>query len=99
MTDYHETLRRHARIAILRFAADAPSYTTNVSMLEELLPQVGIQFTRDQILTETAWLEEQGFVTCAGAGEFVTLTATRRGVEIAEGRARHEGIKRPSPRA
>lgn len=97
MSDYLATLRRHARIAILRFAADAPQYTTNVSMLEELLPTVGIQMTRDQIITELGWLAEQGFVDVGQAGSFITCKATRRGVEIAEGKARHPDIKRPAP--
>lgn len=99
MSEYFERLRQQARLHILRFAADAPQYTTNVSMLEELLQdERGINFTRDQILTEAHWLEEQGFLTITRSGDFVMVTATRRGVEIAEGRARHEGIKRPSPR-
>jgi len=100
MSDYFEkTLRRHARIAILRFCEAAPQYTTNVSMLEELLPTVGIQFTRDQIVTEAQWLKEQGFVDLGEAGEFITLIATKRGVEIAQGRATHPEIKRPAPGA
>lgn len=49
MSDYTETLREHARIAILRTLEDAPKYTSNVSMMFTILHQMGIRMTRDQI--------------------------------------------------
>ncbi|GAB5433150.1 MAG: hypothetical protein EpisKO_25200 [Epibacterium sp.] len=96
---YADELRKHARIAILRFLEDAPRYTSNVSMLATQLPRVGIAFTRDQVTTEAHWLKEQGLVDLEDHAGFVVIAATTRGVEIAQGIARHPEIQRPRPGA
>lgn len=98
MTDYADTLRRHARLAILRFLEDAPNYTSNVSMLAGELPRIGIGFTRDQVAGECAWLQEQGLVTLTEPMGFTVVAATLRGIEIAQGIARHPEIEKPKPR-
>jgi hypothetical protein len=98
MTGYiNATLRPHARIAILRFIEAAPKYISNVSMLTEQLPRVGIAYTRDQVETELEWLAEQDMVTLERNGAFIVVTATVRGVEVAQGTARHAKIQRPRP--
>lgn len=94
---YQDTVREHARIAILRFLEDAPRYTSNASMLSTQLPLLGIAFTRDQVTTELHWLREQGMVTLEDNSGFIVATATTRGVEIAQGIARHPNIQRPRP--
>lgn len=97
MPDYAELTRQHARLAILRFAEGAPKYTTNASMLAQMLPRIGISYTRDQVVTELHWLAEQGMVTLEDHGPILVATATVRGVEIALGVARHPDIQRPRP--
>ncbi len=94
---FSDHLRKHARVAILRFLEDAPRYTSNVSMLSEQLPRVGISYTRDQVKTELHWLEEQGMVQIEDHAGFTVVTATTRGVEIAQGIALHPEIQRPRP--
>ena len=96
---YADELRKHARIAILRFLEDAPKYTSNVSMLATQLPRVGIAFTRDQVTTEAHWLAEQGLVEVEDHAGFLVVVATTRSVEIAQGIARHPEIQRPRPGA
>ncbi len=96
---YADELRKHARIAILRFLEDAPKYTSNVSMLATQLPRIGIAFTRDQVTTEAHWLAEQGLVEVEDHAGFLVVVATTRGVEIAQGIARHPDIQRPRPGA
>lgn len=97
MTNYLELRREHARLAILRFLEGAPRYTSNASMIGGLLPRVGIDYTRDQVETEFAWLEEQGLATLERHPNLTVATATLRGVEVAQGIARHPGIQRPRP--
>lgn len=97
MSDYFELQRRHARLAILRFVEGAPQYSTNASMLAQLLPHVGINYTRDQVVTELNWLRDQGMVTLAAHGGIVVATATMSGVEIAQGTGRHPDVQRPRP--
>lgn len=97
MKNYSETLRRHRRIAILRHLHQSVEYTSNVSILADVLCGLGITSTRDQVVTEIVWLGENDFVefTDHGAGFFVVV-ATGRGIEIATNRATHPGIQRPS---
>ena len=98
MTAYTETLSRHRRLAILRHLEALPEYTSNASILQDVLAGVGLPSTRDQVRTEIAWLAEQGLIRAEGEG-FVVVTATSRGAEIARGLAQHPDIHRPSPRA
>lgn len=100
MTDYAITLSRHRRLAILRFLEASPTFTSNVSILTDVLnsDRIGIDTTRDQTTTELAWLAEQGLVTLSGQPDFRIATATARGADIALGRALHPDIQRPSPR-
>lgn len=96
MADYLEELRQHARISILRMLEDAPQHTSNVSMMASLLPQMGIGFSRDQTTGEVNWLKEQGLATVENHKNVTVVTATVRGVEVAQGLVRHPGVKRPS---
>jgi len=97
MNDYGETLRRHRRIAILRHLEAIPEYTGNASILQDVLRGLGLPSSRDQVITELAWLKEQGLVTYDEA-DFLVVTATARGVDIARGLATHPDIQRPNPR-
>ena len=97
MSDYIETLSRHRRLTILRFLADSPEYTSNVSILEDVCNNGGVTSNRDQVVTDLGWLREQGFADYKGEGDFIVVTATARGVEIAQGKTRHEGVQRPRP--
>lgn len=95
---YQEELCQHARLAILRMLEDAPRYTSNVSIMTDLLPRFGISYSRDQVVTELSWLAEQGMLTTEElASGFIVATATTRGVEIAQGIAKHPGVQRPRP--
>jgi len=98
MSDYSEDVRRHRRIAILRHLEACADYTSNGSILQSVLFGVGIKSTRDQVITELAWLREQGFVDYEDRADFIVVSATTRGVEIARGLATHPEIQRPSPR-
>lgn len=97
---YLATLSRHRRLAILRFLAESPSYTSNVSILTDVLnsDKIGIATSRDQTATELCWLAETGLATLEGDMRFQVATATARGVDIALGRATHPDVQRPGPR-
>ena len=94
---YAEELAEHARIAILRLLDDAPSYTSNVSLMTDVLRRYGIGYTRDQVSGQLRWLEEQQLVTTEAHGDFIIATATVRGIEVAQGIATHPGVQRPRP--
>ncbi len=97
MSDYIETLAKHRRLTILKFLTDSPEYTSNTSILVEVCNQFGVTSTRDQVVGDLAWLKDQGMATLSGGSDFNVVAATERGLEIASGLARHEGVQRPRP--
>lgn len=97
MTRYASTLSKHRRLTILKFLSDSPGYTSNASILVEVCNQFGVTSTRDQVAGEIAWLREQDMALFEDHGDFIVVTATGRGVEIAQGKARHDGVQRPRP--
>lgn len=98
MSDYQTTLRRHRRLAILRHLEACGDYSSNASILTDVLRGLGITSTHDQVVTELAWLAEQGLATVTDTGDFTLATVTPRGVEVALGRATHPEVQRPRPR-
>lgn len=98
MTDYAAERQRHVRLAILRHLEGSTEYTSNSSILFDVLRGVGLPSSRDQVAGECAWLAEQGFVVVTGAGDFVVVKASGRGVDLAQGLATHPGVQRPRPR-
>lgn len=99
MSNYSSTLSKHRRLTILRFLDDSAEYTSNASIMVEVCNSLGVASTRDQVAGEIAWLNEQGLVTYEDNSGFMVVTATARGIEIARGVARHDGVQRPRPGA
>ena len=95
---YANTIRKHRRLAILRHLEACQDYTSNASILTDVLQGVGVNSSRDQVITELTWLRDNGFVLYEDKADFVVVEATQSGVEIALGRATHAEIQRPSPR-
>lgn len=98
MTDYAADRQKHVRLAILRHLEASTEYTSNTSILGDVLRGVGLPSTRDQVAGECAWLAEQGFAVVTGNGDFAVVRASGRGVELAQGLASHPGVQRPRPR-
>lgn len=95
MSQFSDFLRQDQRLVMLRLLAELPGYTSNSSVLVQLLEQFGHVMTRDQVKTELAWLAEQGLVTTDDAGSVLMAKITERGADVAAGRARQPGVKRP----
>lgn len=98
MTDYAAARQGHVRLAILRHLEASTEYTSNSSILGDVLRGVGLPSTRDQVAGECAWLQEQGLAVVTGDGAFAVVRATIRGVELAQGVGAHPGVQRPRPR-
>jgi hypothetical protein len=95
---YNDHFSAHLRIALLRQLLDAPEYRANSSILHSIMPKLGLSATRDQIKTELAWLREQSLVAIDDLDGLLVVTATERGIDVAEGRAVVPGVQRPTPR-
>lgn len=94
----HKMTTEHRRLAIVKHLSRAAGYTSNGSILLDVMNGVGVPTSQDQLITAMAWLDEQELAVMTDHGDFVVITATARGVEVAEGRATHPGVKRPSAR-
>ena len=86
------------RLVILRSLNEIQGYSANDSILNDVLFTFGHNISRDAVRTHMRWLEEQGLVTVQKIGER-TLVAiiTERGIDVATGKARVDGVKRPGP--
>ncbi|WP_405119204.1 ArsR family transcriptional regulator [Pseudomonas leptonychotis] len=95
MSQYAEYLRQDIRLVILRLLVEMTAYRANSSVLTMALDSYGHTLSRDQVKTELSWLAEQGALTLEDVGPVLVATLTERGQDIAAGRARVPGIKRP----
>jgi Fe2+ or Zn2+ uptake regulation protein len=93
--DFAQHLRHDQRLVLLRILSEMPSYRSNSSVLVGLMEQLGHTMTRDQVKTELRWLAEQGLLTAVDAGVVIVATLDERGQDVADGRAKVDGIARP----
>lgn len=94
---YRDLVEADIRLAILQVLEEDPDYSHNERILQGALERVGHSISGDRLRTELRWLEEQGLVTIEDVGLYV-VKLTRRGEDIALGRARVDGVARPRPR-
>lgn len=97
MSKYADYLSQDRRLVILRILAEMPTYRANSSVLHTVLNEWGHEPSRDQVKGELRWLQEQQLVTVEEIGDGAVLLAklTERGADVAAGRARVDGVKRP----
>jgi len=96
MADKTET--EHRRFAILRHLEKSSEFTSNASILIDVVRGVGIATSEAQMRGALAWLDEAELIEMVDHGHVVIATATVRGAEGATGAAVYPGVKRPSAR-
>lgn len=86
------------RLVILCSLVDA-GYDANESILDDCLALYGHKISRDLVRNHLNWLEEQGLVRIERLSNgFMIATITQRGLDVANGEAIVEGVKRPRPK-
>ncbi|MCX7172568.1 MAG: ArsR family transcriptional regulator [Proteobacteria bacterium] len=90
---YADEVAADRRLMILRALEATTGYGANVTLIGLFLDSKGHKASHDLLQGDLAWLTEQGFVELKD--EAVLLT--QRGADIAAGRARHPGVRRPRP--
>lgn len=86
------------RLVILRSLAEA-GYDANESILDDCLALYGHKVSRDLVRNHLYWLEEQGLVRIERLHNgFMVATITQRGLDVANGEAMVQGVKRPRPK-
>lgn len=83
------------RLLLLRILNEMPGYQSNSSVLVTGLEHYGHAVSRDQVKTQLVWLEEQCLVKLQQLETVTVATLTERGMDVATGRARVPGVKRP----
>lgn len=93
-----QLLTQDQRLVILRSLADV-GYDANESILDDCLSLYGHNISRDLVRNHLNWLEEQGLVQIERLTDgFMVAKITQRGLDVANGEAVVEGVKRPRPK-
>ena len=96
---FADHLRENRRLVLLRLLEESPGYQANSSTLHAGLNFIGVPGSRDDINTDLAWLQEQGYVALREAVDGVRVaTLTARGHDVATGQAIVPGVRRPGPK-
>jgi hypothetical protein len=96
---FTQVLTEDRRLLLLRLLAESPGYSANSSILHSAISTFGHNASRDQVLGDLVWLEEQELTAGEQVGPVHVAKITERGLDVAQGRARHPGVKRPAPGA
>ncbi|WP_321392800.1 hypothetical protein [Emcibacter sp.] len=95
---FAEKMKEDRRLCILRLLHEQPEYTLNHSVLKLGLGELAHHISEDVVLSEIAWLAEQGLVTAKTLENNLRIVKlTQRGSDAATGSATVPGVKRPSP--
>lgn len=98
-TSFAERLREDRRLVLLRLLSEQNAYRTNSSILHMGLHHLGVAASRDDVMTDLAWLRDQGLLHLENAADAVLVaTLTVRGFDVANGDAVVPGISRPHPK-
>lgn len=95
MSGFSVFLVEDQRLVLLRILHELPGYQSNSSVLCSGLDSYGHVLSRDQVKTQLVWLGEQGLVEVQDLGSVLVATLTERGADVATGRGRAPGVKRP----
>ena len=95
MSDYSDLVRREARWYILEIVRNADGEAAPVSIIVQMLDEVAIKYSHDQVMTEVTWLGEQGFVDVLRPKSVPFARLTYRGADLLEGRTKHPAITKP----
>ena len=93
---FADSLRETRRLTLLRILAEQRGYFANSSILHAGLMHLGVQSDRDDVLTDLAWLRDQGLVSLSEAIPGLDVaTLTTRGNSVAHGHTLVPGVQRP----
>ncbi|MBX9701364.1 MAG: ArsR family transcriptional regulator [Acetobacteraceae bacterium] len=94
---YQDLLAEDRRLSILLLLEAAPAATGNEALLHAALPEFGHSPSLDVVRADLTWLAEAGLVTTRDTHGLAIAALTDRGLDVAQGRARHPGVKRRRP--
>lgn len=95
MKTFAEFQSEDRRLVLLRALSAAAQYRANAFLLGAFCEQVGHAVSADRLEQDLAWLAEQGLVTLQPADGVTVAMLTKRGQDVASGKAQVPGVKRP----
>ena len=97
MTSFKDAQRADLRLTVLHLLDSTDGYALSDRLLRSALESFGHRPSLDALRAELAWLAEQGLVTTQDVEGHTMATLTARGQDVAQGRARVPGVRRPEP--
>ena len=85
------------RLSILKLLEVSDGYSANEFLLGRGLESLAHNVSADLLRNECGWLEEQGLVKVEIVQGVTIVTLTERGGDVAAGKARVQGVKKPKP--
>lgn len=99
MSSFPAFVTEDRRLAVLRLLNDQQGYSLNESVIHDALKHLGHAVPRAIVRDDMTWLEERQLLSIEVVADRVWVaTLSERGADVATGRSRVEGVKRPSPR-
>lgn len=95
MPKLQQLITEGLRLAVLGIAAEVPQGFVNECVLLRGVEALGYPVSRDRLLTEIAWLEEQSLIETSSVQRLMLVKIKRRGADAASGRATVPGVERP----
>lgn len=94
---YADYLREDRRLVILKALEASAGYSAGHYVVGRFAASQGHVVSSDVLLSDLAWLAEQGLLTTREAEHITVATLTQRGAECAQGIAIVPGVQRPQP--
>lgn len=94
---YAEFVREDRLLEILLFLAVTNGYGASNYLLREAIDHKGHSISMELLKADLAWLAEHGLITVMQEEDSQIARLKQRGLDVAEGRSAHPGVKRPKP--
>ncbi len=97
MSKFEDFQRNDRRLVVLLALEGAAQYKANHYLLHRWCEQMGHSVSQDQIMSDLAWLGEQGLLSLEQSKGVTVATISQRGLDVASARAVVPGVARPAP--
>ncbi len=96
-SDYLKFENEAMRRDIFTLLEQDPDYALSDEMLQKCLAMQGIETSSDRLEGQLHWLKEQQLITIESLGQIIRAKISRRGQDVALGRATVPGIAKKRP--
>lgn len=97
MNDFAQHLDADRRLVILHLLTESPGYSASAHLLQGALESFGHRASAQRVAGDLTWLHEAGLVRTRTIEAITVSEITQLGMDVANGRATHPGVKRPAP--